>query len=360
MKKRIAVILHGLSPNGVETMFAGLSALWDREKFEVHYLLAVDPDAKQYYEDQVIQNGCHVIHLHDLNGLRRLKWAFTLRRTLKEYGPFDVIHSNLSLLSGLNLWIARRAGIPVRIAHVHTIPSKARFVIAKIYHACMKPLIAQNATDRFACSEKAGEAAFGSASFQVVENGIDLAGFLNAAERRRDARDQKKQYRFVTVGRISQDKNPFFLLLVFRNIYRKLPEATLAWVGDGPLRRMAEIKAIELGMRDRIRFLGIRKDIPGILKEYDYFLFPSVQEGFGNALIEAQAAGLDCFVSDAVPEITDCGKVRFLPIGQTAEAWAERITAFIQSGQHMELDLERIERFDINRLAQRLMQTYSK
>lgn len=360
MKKRIAVILHGLSPNGVETMFAGLSALWDRDKFELYYLLAVDPDTKQYYEDQVIQNGCHVIQLHDLNGMRRLKWAFTLRRALKEYGPFDVVHSNLSMFSGLNLWIARRAGIPVRIAHVHTIHGKARFIIAKIYHACMKLLIVQNATDRFACSVKAGEAAYGSASFQVVENGIDLAGFLNAAGRRRDVRDEKKQCRFVTVGRINTDKNPGFLLEVFGYIHRKIPDASLTWVGDGPQRREMENKAAEAGLQDAVRFLGIQEDVPQILEQCDYFLFPSLHEGFGNALIEAQAAGLECFASDAVPGITDCGGVRFLSLALPAETWAEEIVRFIHSGQHMKTDPEKINWFNIQNMADKLMHIYQE
>ena len=360
MKKKIAIILHGVSPNGVETMFAGLSALWDKEKFELYYFLAVDPDAEQYYEDQVVQNGCRVIHLHDLNGVRKLKWAWTLRKALTEYGPFDAVHSNLSLLNGLNLKIARKAGIPVRIAHVHTFPGKGGTIAGRLYQMCMKTLITINATDKLACSAGTGKAAFGNSSFRVIENGIELESFLSAGKSKTERKGKKDQPRFATVGRFSMDKNPAFLLEVFTHICRMIPRASLIWVGDGPLRHQIESRAAELGLQDAVSFMGIRKDIPAILAQCDYFLFPSLREGFGNALIEAQAAGLECFASDAVPDITDCGMVRFLPLGQTAEEWAEEITEHIHSGNPMQLDKKHVERFDVHKLAQRLMQIYDQ
>ena len=186
---------------GVETMFAGLSALWDKEKFELYYFLAVDPDAEQYYEDQVVQNGCRVIHLHDLNGVRKLKWAWTLRKALTEYGPFDAVHSNLSLLNGLNLKIARKAGIPVRIAHVHTFPGKGGTIAGRLYQMCMKTLITINATDKLACSAGTGKAAFGNSSFRVIENGIELDSFLSAGKSKTERKGKKDQPRFATVGR---------------------------------------------------------------------------------------------------------------------------------------------------------------
>ncbi len=360
MKKKIAIILHGLSPNGVETMFTGLSALWDMEKFELYYFLAVDPGAEQYYEDQVVQNGCHVIHLHDLNGARRLQWAWTLRKALTEYGPFDAVHSNMSLLNGLNLKIARKAGILVRIAHVHTFPGKGNTIVGRLYQTYMKSLIAINATDKLACSVETGKAAFGNNSFQVIENGIELDSFLSAGKRKTERKGKQDQPRFVTVGRFCMDKNPGFLLDVFKHIYRMIPRASLIWVGDGPLRHLIESRTAELGLQDAVSFMGIRKDIPAILAQCDYFLFPSLHEGFGNALIEAQAAGQECFASEAVPDITDCGRVRFLSLGLTAKEWAEEITEHIQSGKHMQLDKKRVEQFDIHRMGQRLMQMYDK
>lgn len=360
MKIKTAIILHGLSSNGVDTMFANLSACWDREKFDIYYFLAVDPGAEQFCEERVLRNGCRVIHLHDLNGTRKLKWARTLYNALEEYGPFDVIHSNLSLLSGLNLQIARRAGIPVRIAHVHTLPGTAVSPIKRLYQRCMRPLIDANATERLACSGEAGKAAFGNSPFRVVENGIGLEKFLAAGTVRTDAGTRLGQIRFVTVGRISPDKNPGFLLDIFNHIYRMLPGSTLTWVGEGPLRTQIEGRAAELGLRDAVSFPGILEDVSGILAQCGYFLFPSLHEGFGNALIEAQAAGLDCFASDAVPRITDCGGVRFLPLALTAEAWAGEITKHIQSGQHMKTDLQKVNRFDIRKMAEELMQIYQE
>ncbi len=358
MKKKVAIILHGLSSNGVDTMFANLSSHWDTDRFEMYYFLAVDPDAEQFCEERVRQNGCHVIHLHDLDGIQRLKWSRTLRSVLKEYGPFDVVHSNLSLLSGLNLMIARRAGIPVRIAHVHTFPGKAGSMAGRLYGLCMRLLLSLNVTCELACSAEAGKAAFGKHDFQGIENGIELDGFLSAGNRKQDREEKQGQYCFATVGRISPDKNPGFLLDVFDSIHRKIPDASLTWVGDGPQRGQIESKAAEAGLQDAVRFLGVRKDVPQILEQCDYFLFPSIHEGFGNALIEAQAAGLECFASDAVPGITDCGGVRFLSLALPAETWAEEIIRHIHSGKQMEPDLQKIKRFDIQHMADKLMNIY--
>ena len=358
MKKKVAIILHGLSSNGVDTMFANLSSHCDTDRFEMYYFLAVDPGVEQFCEERVRQNGCHVIHLHDLDGIRRLKWACTLRRALKEYGPFDVIHSNLSLLSGLNLMIARKAGIPVRIAHVHTFPGKADSMAGRLYGMCMRLLLSLNVTVRLACSAEAGKAAFGNHVFQVVENGIELDGFLSAGEQRQDRKEKYGRHCFATVGRINTDKNPGFLLEVFNYIHRKIPDASLMWVGDGPQRGQIESKAAEAGLQDAVHFLGVRKDVPRILEQCDYFLFPSLHEGFGNALIEAQAAGLECFASDAVPDITDCGGVCFLSLALPAETWAEEIIKHIHSEQHMKPDLQKINRFDIQYMADKLMQIY--
>ena len=360
MKKKVAIILHGLSSNGVDTMFGNLSSHWDTDRFDMYYFLAVDPGVEQFCEERVRQNGCHVIHLHDLDGIRRLKWAHTLRRALKEYGPFDVIHSNLSLLSGLNLMAAKTAGIPVRIAHVHTFPGKADSVAGRLYGTCMRLLLSRSVTVRLACSAEAGKAAFGSRPFQVIENGIELAGFLSAGSWRQDRKEKQGNHCFATVGRINTDKNPGFLLDVFDCIHRKIPDASLTWVGDGPLREQIESKAAEKGLQNAVRFLGIRKDVPQILERCDYFLFPSLHEGFGNALIEAQAAGLACFASDAVPGITDCGGVRFLSLALPAETWAEEIVRYIHSGQHMKPDQQKINRFDIQRMADELMHIYQE
>ena len=360
MKKKAAIILHGLSSNGVDTMFANLSSHWNTDRFEMYYFLAVDPDVEQFCEERVRQNGCHVIHLHDLDGIRLLQWGRTLRKALKEYGPFDVIHSNLSLLSGLNLMIARKAGIRVRIAHVHTFPGKADSLAGRLYGMFMRLLLSHNVTVRLACSAEAGKAAFGKGPFRVIENGIELAGFLSAGKRKQDRKEKQGQHCFATVGRINTDKNPGFLLEVFKYIHRKIPDASLTWVGDGPQHGEIENKAAEAGLQDAVCFLGIRKNVPQILEQCNYFLFPSLHEGFGNALIEAQAAGLECFASDAVPGITDCGGVRFLSLALPAETWAEEIVKHIQSGMHMKTDPERISRFDIQHMADKLMQIYQE
>ena len=124
MKKRVAIVLHGLGPGGIGTIFANLSDLWDYEKFEIYYLLAVDIGANQFWEDRVVSNGVKVIHITDLDGKKLLKWPQNLKNTLKQYGPFDAIHVNMDMLNGINLNVAKKAGINVRVCHAHTSSNK--------------------------------------------------------------------------------------------------------------------------------------------------------------------------------------------------------------------------------------------
>lgn len=354
MKKKIAMILHGLSDNGIDTMLANLSDCWDLEAFEIYYFLAVDRGAKQIGEEKVLKNGCHVIHLHDLDRLRLLKWPFTLQRALKRYGPFDAAHSHVNFLSGLNLWVAKRAGIPVRIAHAHTTSDAAPSALKNIFSACMKRLLAADATHRLACSEEAGEELFGKAHFEVIPNGIDVQRFLSDTS----TAESRQETVFIAVGRFSPEKNPEFILRIFDEILRRLSGARLLWAGEGKLLEMTKCRAGELGIAGAVDFLGFRRDIPEIMKRGDCFLFPSLYEGFGNALIEAQAAGLDCFASDTVPKTADCGKVCFLSLDLPAAEWAERIVAHIRSGKKMKLDRERLAEYDIHEMANRLMRIY--
>ena len=81
--EKVAIVLHGLGANGIDTLFANLSKKWDYEKYEITYLLAVDEDAKQFWEEEVKQNGVKVVHLHDLDKGRLKKWPATLYRALK-------------------------------------------------------------------------------------------------------------------------------------------------------------------------------------------------------------------------------------------------------------------------------------
>ncbi|HKL11672.1 MAG TPA: glycosyltransferase, partial [Clostridia bacterium] len=134
---------------------------------------------------------------------------------------------------------------------------------------------------------------------------------------------------FVHVGRFEEQKNHIFLIDIFHEILKKDNKCILLLAGDGRLRQKTEERTNELGMCEEVKFLGLRTDIPEILAAADIFLMPSHYEGIGNVLVEAQAAGLPCFVSDSIPKEVDMGAglVEFLPLKNDAETWSKQILA---------------------------------
>lgn len=351
--KKVAVVLHGLGANGIDTLFANLSYKWDYDKFEITYLVAVDEGAEQFWEPVVTKNGVRVIHLHDLDKNRLFKWPLTLKKALNKYGPFDAVHVNMDMLNGINLWVAKKAGIPIRICHAHSSSNvNAENKIKNLYISFMKKSIKRYATKCIACSDVAGDYFFSGIQYDILYNGIDIDKY------RCNNREARGGTTFVTVGRFSPPKRPLFIIQLFDEILKRKPDAKLKWVGNGELFEEVKQKAEELKISDKVELLGVRSDVNEILKVSDYFLLPSAFEGLSLALAEAQAAGLDCFVSDTVSKMSDCGKCMFIPLEKNTSEWADLICEYIDGDTHMVIDTEKLSDFDIAEMTKKLEKFY--
>lgn len=359
-KKRIAILLHGLGPNGIDTLFANLANVWDYTMFDITYFLAVDPENYQFWEEKVSKAGAKIIHLTDLDGKKILYWPKIFGKALKEYGPFDTIHVNMDMLNGINLVVAKLNKIPIRICHAHVsghkLPTnKVKSIFKQTYLLIMKILMRTLATKRIACSDSAGLYFYGKKDFEVVVNGIDTAKFVNASAKRVL---ENERIRMATIGRISYPKNPFFIADIIKEMYKRDNRVEFIWVGTGELEKDVKQYVSELDMKECVKFLGTRNDIEEILASSDYFLFPSLYEGLGIALIEAQASGLMCFVSSTVPHVVDCGRCKFISLEKKPDEWAEIIFTYIGRGEKPKLDRAKLNQFDIENMARRLEQFY--
>lgn len=357
-KTKVAVLIHGLGPNGIDTLFANLASQWNQEQFEITYFLAVDKDNTQFWEEKVLSFGIRIIHLTDLNGKKLLEWPVVLYSALKEYGPFDTIHVNMDMLNGINLLVAKKAGIPNRICHAHISSNNPsangiKQMLKKIYLKIMKKMIQRYSSQRIACSDLAGEYFFSSGNYAVVNNGIELKKFY-----KKSAKKDESTLKIITIGRMAPQKNPFFLLDIVNEIYKLNHDMQFYWVGSGDLEKEIKEKATTLDARNHIHFLGVRNDVENVLSECNYFLLPSLFEGLGVVLIEAQASGLVCFVSNAVPKLADCGRCQFISLEKSAAEWAQKIIRYNQRGVFQALDKEKIVRFDISYMAKQLEERY--
>jgi glycosyltransferase involved in cell wall biosynthesis len=335
MSIRILHVVAAMNRGGIETWLMQVLRHIDRDRFQMDFL--VHTDQPSAYDDEIRALGSQIIPCIDL--AQPWKYAANFHSILREYGPYDVVHTHVHYFGGYVLRIAKQAGVPVRIAHTHTdtssIEAKAKFW-RHPYFNLMKLWINQYATIGLGSSIKAIASLFGSKCdhdfrFQVIEYGFDLTPFREKI----DAEVVRTQFglpidAFVIghVGRFVPVKNHTFILDIASEVLKKESKMYLLLIGDGPLRPEIEQKATKLGLQDRVIFTGVQSDIAAImLGAMNVFLFPSLYEGLGNVRLEAQVSGLPCIVSDVVPEEGDVVKplVRRISLSQPASAWAEVI-----------------------------------
>lgn len=266
----------------------------------------------------------------------RLSFLSRLYFFLRDTQP-DILHSHLHYASGLVLSVARAAGIGVRVAHSHTDTrgkDSRSSLIRRAYIQGSRLLLRWNSTDMVAASPVAAECLFPSEDrgnrLRIIECGIDITRFRRPRGLKWSDVTSRRRLSLGTVGRLVEEKNHSFLLDVFAEVLKARPEARLSIVGDGPLKSCLQEKARLLGLSQSVTFWGPRDDIcEYLLNEIDIFVFPSLHEGLGLAVIEAQASGLPCVISDGVPPeaVIVEGNVRRLPLEASAEKWAEEILA---------------------------------
>ena len=173
---------------------------------------------------------------------------------------------------------------------------------------------------------------FSGAPYQVINNAIDAAAYAYDPIKRQKIRRQlgfENEFTIGHVGRFNQPKNHPFLLNIFAALLKKEPNAVLLLVGGGEDMPKIQAKAEALGIAEHVRFLGIRSDVAGLMQAMDVFVFPSLYEGLPVTMVEAQAAGLPCIISDKVPPecILTEGLVDIMTLSASPEAWAEKILA---------------------------------
>lgn len=329
---RVLHVLGSMNRGGVETWLMHLLRYIDRDTIQMDLLVhTAEPAA---YDADAMALGARILRCpHTHNPIR---YATDFLKIVRQSGPFDVLHSHVHCFSGYTLALGRTAGIPVRIAHSHndtSIPDSIGGPLRKAYQDAGRWLISANCTHGLAVSKPAAASLFGSRSsvddrFQVLYCGIDLTPFRHTNDRARVRASfgfSERDVVFGHVGRFNPQKNHSFLIDTAAEIVRIDHRAKFLIVGDGQLRPIIEERARALGLTNQIVFAGLRPDIPCLMADaMDLFLFPSVHEGLPLVLMEAQAAGLRCLVSEGTPEdaIVNPALIVRLPLSVGAREWA--------------------------------------
>ncbi len=292
-------------------------------------------DSLPRFDEALHENGDCVINVVDYT--HNLIGSIKEIRDAVKKGNYDIVHAQLNALNFFPLLGAYLGGAKIRIAANHSTANLKYEFKKSIVKYLIRPTSGLLATNYAACSEYAGKWCFGKRALEngqikIIHNAIDLSKFDYSDCTRQKVRDENGwSDKFVIghAGRFTEQKNHKLMLDIFFEIKKKCSNAVLVFVGDGHLTGVIQERAKEMGIIDSVQFLGVRFDVNELLQGMDVFLFPSLYEGLGNVITEAQAVGLRCVVSDAVPrEVKLTELVDYVPLNENPDVWAEHILRY--------------------------------
>lgn len=310
---------------GLETMLMNYYRNIDREVLQFDFL--THRPEKSDYDDEILSLGGKVYYaprLYPQNYPAYFRW---MKDFWAQHPEYTVVHSHIDAMSYLPLLTAKRAGVPVRIAHSHStsIDKDFKYIPKQFFRG----QITKAANVYWACGEEAGRFLFGDTPFREIPNAVDAEKFAFSSElcaQKRGELGVNDAFVVGHVARLAHEKNQCFLLDIFREIKQEKENAVLLLIGVGERERAIRKKAEQLGLTDSVRFLGRRSDVNELYQAMDVFVLPSLFEGVPLTGIEAQFAGLPCFFSDAVTREVDFShRSQFLSLQSPPSAWAKEI-----------------------------------
>lgn len=307
----------------------------DREEIQFDFLVFIENEYQ--YTEEIERMGGRVFFGRTPSVKNLVSFMNSVYKTIKEHGPYIAVHSHVNIANSWVLKAAKKANVPVRISHSHATSGMDGNWVKKMYRCIQLQVIKNNATHFWACGAEAGEYLYGNRFFasygEVINNGINIDIFLNenidkVEQLKYDFACEEAEMIIGNISRFDDNKNQMFILEVFRYLLLIVPSAVLLLGGvDGGRLNEVKERAETLQIDGNVRFIGKRKDIPDCLKLIDVYIFPSISEGLSIGLLEAQASGCLCFVSDSVSKEVDMGigNIHFLNLQLSPQIWAECI-----------------------------------
>jgi len=326
---RVLHVLGELNRGGAETMVMNLYRNIDRTKLQFDFVKHTS--YKCDYDDEIIDLGGKIHIISRYNGLNHNIYKKEWYNLLKGNPGYKILHGHMRSTASIYLNIGKRLGL-ITISHSHSTSSGSG--VYAIVKNILQYRIRNIADYFFACSKSAGEWLFGkekcqSEYFYILNNAIDAKQYrFNSEIREKKRKELGIGGKLVIghVGRFHPSKNHIFLVEIFKEIYNRNADSVLMLVGDGELYHTLNEKVKRLGLEKNVIFTGVRSDIPELLQAMDVFVFPSLYEGLGMALIEAQAAGLPCVVADTIPrEAFITNLIKRVPLESKLSVWADQI-----------------------------------
>jgi glycosyltransferase involved in cell wall biosynthesis len=364
---RVLHVVGGMNPGGVETWLLQILQRLNRDRIQSDFW--VHTSQACLYDSEIRALGSQIIAAPRL----KTPWAYAkaLKQLLQQQS-YDVVHSHVHHFSGAVLKVAQSAGVPVRIAHSHLDTSALddqATVLRRCYLQLTRHWIQRHATLGVSASGLAAASLFGQnwqmdPRWQRLYYGVNLQPYAHptdGAKLRAELHIPANAKVIGHVGRFETQKNHVFLVNVVAEVLQHQPNTYLLLVGQGALLPDIQAHVQALGIRDRVIFAGVRRDVPHLMQSVmDVMVLPSWQEGLPLVLIEAQAAGLPCIISDRITPEADilpnlihrCGLER--PIAD----WVNVTLAAMHQGHQPQFDQIQSSAFNIEASVQALETLY--
>ena len=365
MKKiKVLQVFTVLNRGGAETNIMNYYRNMDREQF--HFDFLVHRPEEGAYEEEIQSLGSRVFRLPPISPLHLKDYRRAVRDFFDENPGYDIIHGQLSELGVFIYEEAARRGVPVIIAHAHNAPHfsdyDAKFLVRELWKRRMR----KSVNAHFTCGKEAADWLFGARRAKdafTMTNAIAAEDFKYDADSGLAVRRElhaEKTLNVINVGRFNKQKNHSFLIEIFSEALKLNPHMHLFLVGTGELQEDIAGKVKALQMSDKVTFMGSRSDVNRLLHGMDVFLFPSFYEGLPVSLVEAQASGIKCLISDGIPResVLVQENVEVLSLRRNAQAWAQRLLALNVSSRKDVSDIIRSKGYDIHANAKKLESKY--
>ena len=354
---RILHVVGTMDMGGQETFIMNLYRKIDKKQMQFDFV--VHSQKRGYYDDEIEKLGGKIFRIAPI-GKHVWKHCKELYSILKN-NDYNIIHRHTcSSIVAIDLLVAKIAKVKKRIVHCHATKATDH----KYINVLLRPLMNYLSNVKLACSISAGKFLFGKKEkFKVIYNAIDVQKFKFDESVRNNIREKynsKEKFVIGHVGRFGKEKNHMFLLKVFKDIVEEDKNVELWLIGDGELKEQVQ-KAVENdNIKSKVKFLGTQSDVSKFLMAIDVFVFPSLYEGLGIALIEAQCTGLNCVVSDEITQeaiITD--NVKKLKLNIDPKYWAETILNSKSTKRYINFDTPEIQKYTVEYLINQMKEVYN-
>ena len=338
---RVLHVIGSMNRGGAEAMIMNLYRHLDRTKVQFDFVEnTLEPAA---FDDEIRALGGRIFncpHYNVKNHLAYLRWW---KRFFREHaGDFAIVHGHLGSTAAMYLSVAKRYGL-YTIAHSHNTYGPG---LGSFLYRCYAFPTRYVADCFFACSDNAGKDRYGSrvssdpSRFHVLNNAIDTKRFAFDPAVRKTMREKlhiaEDEILIGHVGRFVEQKNHVFLIDIFAEVFKRNKNVKLLLIGKEDAEQKIRTKVQSLDLSDRVIFAGVQEKTEQFYQAMDLFLMPSLFEGLPLVLVEAQASGLQCLISDRIPSecILSQVLVSVCSLSSDAATWADHALSLLPCQRH--------------------------